>query len=256
MTQTIVSLKKGIDILSLVGAVPGGLTALGISEHLDIPLSTTYRYLSILVEEELLHKDQDSVKYKLGLVPFLLANTVTAQKRLVDIGLPQMEVLAKHSRETVLLTVISGWKGICLEKVESPNLIKLSLDRGSSLPLHAGASSKILLAYQKESFVQALIEEVGLPKYTENTITDPDLMREELERIRRQSFAYSDQEADLGARAIAAPIYDHTGNAVAGLSLAGPKDRINDKNIPQLIELVKETAINISQQGLGYSPPT
>jgi DNA-binding IclR family transcriptional regulator len=150
-----------------------------------------------------------------------------------------------------LLTVISGWEAICIEKVETNRLIKLSLERGSSLPLHAGASSKILLAYQEDSFIDSMFEKTHLTKFTDNTITDPIRLKKELKAIVKQGFAFSDQEVDLGARAIGAPIFDHKGKVVAGLTVAGPRERITNKNIPKLIRLVKEAAQKASYD-LGY----
>jgi DNA-binding IclR family transcriptional regulator len=162
-----------------------------------------------------------------------------------------MKSLSSLSGETVLLTVISGWEAICIEKVETNRLIKLSLERGSSLPLHAGASSKILLAYQEDSFIDSMFEKTHLTKFTDNTITDPIRLKKELKVIVKQGFAFSDQEVDLGARAIGAPIFDHKGKVVAGLTVAGPRERITNKNIPKLIRLVKEAAQKASYD-LGY----
>jgi DNA-binding IclR family transcriptional regulator len=128
----------------------------------------------------------------------------------------------------------------------------LSLDRGVSFPLYAGASSKILLAYQEDSYVESFLKKVHLVRLTQNTITDPAQLRKELKTIRKQGHSFSDQEADPGARAIGAPIFDHRGKIVAGLSIAGPRDRINEKNMVRLIRLLKETVAKISKD-LGYT---
>jgi len=118
------------------------------------------------------------------------------------------------------------------------------------MPLHAGASSKILLAYLPAE-EQDRIMERGLPRYTENTITDPIQLKKELAGIREKGYAYSDQELDSAAKAIAAPIRDHSGKAIAGLSLAGSVDRFNEENLERYIRLVKECADKISKV-LGY----
>jgi DNA-binding IclR family transcriptional regulator len=165
-----------------------------------------------------------------------------------------MKSLASLSGETVLLTVISGWEVICIEKVEATRLIKLSLERGSSLPLHAGASSKILLAYQENSFIDSMFKKTQLTKFTDNTITDPARLKRELKAIVKQGFSFSDQEVDLGARAIGAPLFDHKGKVVGGLTVAGPRERISDREKERLIRLVKETAKRASHD-LGYTEP-
>jgi DNA-binding IclR family transcriptional regulator len=147
--------------------------------------------------------------------------------------------------------MIHGWESLCVEKIESPRRIKLSVAMGDTLPLHAGGSSKILLAYQDESFVDAMIKNVGLVALTENTITDPVRLKNELKLIRSRGFAYSDSEVDYGARAAAAPVFDSKGGLVAGISVAGPRDRINDEMIKQLTEMVTECGRKISYD-LGY----
>ncbi len=87
-------------------------------------------------------------------------------------------------------------------------------------------------------------------KLGRNTITDPDELKRELARIRRQGFSESYSEFDLGVGSVAAPIFDHKGRIIASISAAGPADRIIE-NKQKLIELVMETAWAISLE-LGY----
>lgn len=251
MKNSVSLLDKGLDILCLFDFDNGALSAQSISEQLNIPLSTTYRYLMTLEKRVFLIRESGTKNFKLGFMLFKLGNIVSSQMKLVDIVLPHMKSLSSESGETVLLTVINGWEAMCLEKVETNKVIKLSLERGLSLPLHAGASSKILLAYQKESFINSMLKNTTLTRFTKNTITDPILLKKELKKIPKQGFAFSDQEADLGARAIGAPIFNHKRELVAGLSIAGPRERITNKNIPKLIRLVKEAAQKASHD-LGY----
>ncbi len=251
MKASVSSLDKGIDILCSFDSEKAAQSAQSISERLNIPLSTTYRYLTTLENRGFLLRESGTNLFKLGFMLFRLGNIVSSQMKLVDIVLPHMKFLSSGSGETVLLTVINGWEAMCLEKVETNKMIKLSLERGSGLPLHAGASSKILLAYQKDSFINSMLKNKELARFTKNTITDATLLKEELKKIVKQGFAFSDQEADLGAKAIGAPIFNHKGEMAAGLSIAGPKERINNKNMPQLIRLVQEAAAKASHD-LGY----
>jgi len=251
MKNLVSSLDKGLDILCCFDFEKKAQSAQSISERLNIPLSTTYRYLMTLGKRGFLVRDSGTKAFKIGFMLFKLGNIVSSQMKLVDIVLPHMKSLSSDSGETVLLTVINGREAMCLEKVETNKMIKLSLERGLCLPLHAGASSKILLAYQKESFINSMLKNTALARFTKNTITDATLLKKELKRIRKQGFAFSDQEADLGAKAIGAPIFNHKGELVAGLSIAGPKERITNKNIPKLIRLVQGAAEKASHD-LGH----
>ena len=252
MQKAVYSLQKGLEILCCFGLDRPTLSAQAISKELNIPLSTTYRYVQSLEEKQFLIKSPGTKKYGLGFMLFQLGNIAASQTKLVQVVMPHMETLASLSGETVFLTVLSGRRTVCLERIEAQKAIRMSLERGSSLPLHAGASSKILLAYQENSFVESMVREVGLERFTPNTITDLERLKEELEAIRRRGFAFSDQEVDLGAKAISAPILDQKGRIIAGLSVAGPSERINERSMQQLCELVKGYAQRISHD-LGYS---
>ncbi len=253
MDKTFSSLEKAIDILNFFCFENRVLSAQEISSQLSIPLSTTYKYLDVLLKRGFLSKNPDTKKFFLGLTIFKMGNLVAAQIKPIDIAQRHMKDLANLSGETVTLTIINCWESLCVEKIESPRRIKLSVAMGDTLPLHAGASSKVLLAYQETSFVDAMIDNVGLAALTENTVTDPDRLEKELKLIRSQGFAYSDSEVDYGARAAAAPVFDSKGRLVAGIAVAGPRDRINDKTAQNLIQSVIESAGKISSD-LGYLP--
>jgi IclR family KDG regulon transcriptional repressor len=239
MGQSITSLQKGLDILRLFDFDSETFSAQAISGRLSIPLSTTYRYLETLREKGFLVRNQETKAYELGFMLFKLGDIVSSRMRLAEIVQPHMKSLSSLSEV------------VCIEKVETNRRIKLSLERGSSLPLHAGASSKILLAFEEEQFVDALLKRGPLTKFTRSTITDPRRLRKELRTIRKQRFSVSDQEVDRGAIAIGAPLMDHRGKAVAGLTVAGPRERINGKKKEELIEMVIEFAQKASHD-LGY----
>lgn len=247
------SLEKALDILCSFDLDDSEFTAQEIADAQNLPLSTIYRYLDVLVQRGFLAKEPGNPKFTLGLTLFKLGNIAASRIQLMDVALPHMQRLSRQAGETVLLTVPSGYEAICLERVETRRLIKLSLERGASLPLYAGASSKILLAYQEESFVDTMIAERGLQRLTKYTLTHPARLKKELKKIREQGFAFSDSEADLGARAVAAPIFGHQGKLIAGLTVAGPADRIKTNEVDRLAAQVVSTADTIFQE-LGFAP--
>lgn len=255
LKRPIFSLQKGLDILCCFNFNDEALSAQIISHRLNIPLSTTYRYLETLEERGFLAKSNEGKHYTLGFTAFQLGNIVAIQLRLVNIALPHMKSLALLSGETVFLSIISGWRMLVLETVETRTPVKLTVEPGSTQPLYAGAPSKILLAYQKESFIDSLFQKVVLRKYTENTPTDPMAIRKELRTIREQGFAFSYQEVDLGACAIAAPIRDGKGNVIACIAAGGPRERFSEETKPRLIQMVKDTASRISHDLMYPQPP-
>ncbi|MBW2207217.1 MAG: IclR family transcriptional regulator [Deltaproteobacteria bacterium] len=251
MGRPFASLEKAIEILSLFDSEHQGLSAREISRMLSIPLSTTYKYLDLFLRKGFLSKDARTRELSLGLGIFKMGNLAAERISIVDIALPYMHSLSVKSGETVTLTVLHGMEGLCVETVESPRIVRLTIRKGSTLPLHAGASQKVLLAYQDESFIDAMIEEKGLAKLNENTITDAAQLKNELELIRKQGFTQSVSEVDAGAGSIGAPVFDHSGGVTAGLTLVGPANRILGENRESLMDMVTDSARSISME-LGY----
>lgn len=244
--RSIGSLQKGLDILCCFTFEDETLSAQVISKRLSIPLSTIYRYLETLEEKGFLSKDGGK-NYQLGYMAFQLGNIIALQRKLVNKALPYLKSLSSISGETIFLSMIAGWRTLVLETVEAPSRLKLTVDPGSTQPLYAGAASKILLAYQKDSFINSFFQKIVMTKVAENTTTDRSLIRKELRIIREQGFAFSCQEVDSGASAIAAPIFNRKGSVIAGLVAAGPKERFSEQTRPQLIKMLKDSAKKISE---------
>lgn len=251
MKKTFASLERAIDMLSLFSTARQGLSALEISKSLSIPLSTTYKYLQIFLEKEFLTKDEETKRFYLGLSIFKMGILAGERISLLKIAHPHLNALAGYCEETVLLVVPHGREILCLDAIESPRMIKLTIKKGTTLPFHAGAPGKVLLAYQDESFIDAVIQNPGLIKLNENTITDPVQLSRELSLIKQQRYCQSHSEVDSGAAALAAPIFGHNGGIAAGLAIAGPADRILGENKEKLLSGIIQSARTISAE-LGY----
>ncbi len=252
MGKPFASIEKAIDILSLFNSEQNEISANEISDRLGMPLSTTYKYIDIFLKKGFLSKDPHSKKITLGLTIFKMGILAAEKISLINVAVPYMKSLVKQSGETVVLTVIDGLEALCVETIESSRMVRLTIKPGSTIPLHAGATSKVLLAYQDDAFIEHMIKIAGLKKLNKNTITDQQSLKKELELIRKQGFAFSDSEVDSGAAAISSPIFEHKGILKAGLSVAGPTERIKSKEYDKLIFVVCDTARMISND-LGYS---
>ena len=252
MESQISSINRALEILCLFDSnYPELLSAQEISKLLKVPLSSTYKYLNILIEKQFLRKEAGDKKYRLGLMVYKLSRRFIHEMGFLDVARSYMKSLSDFSGETVFISVVDGWNGLIIEKAEPSKPVKLSVERGSILPLHAGAAQKVLLAYQKDSFLDAYIKTNGLTKMMPNTITDPDELRKELETIKEQGFAYSDSEVESWAMAIAAPVFDHEKRILAGLTIAVPSHQERKENLQELIGWVKDCSLKISRE-LGY----
>lgn len=240
------TLEKGINILFLFNEDHPVLDVPTIVNHLKLPKSTVYRYIQTLVSKGLLEKNTRLGSYQLGMKVLELARIVRQRLNIIDYAYPIMEELASKSGETVLLMGLYGRKAICMERIESRHSLRLSFERGTVHYLHAGASAKVLLAHLGEEQREQVIKEEGLPRLTDETITEREELGQELSKIREEGYAISTGEVDSGAFAIAAPIFDEHGRGTASLSIGGPLYRLDNRRKEQYIKWVTEAAKQIT----------
>ncbi len=242
------SLLRAIDILDLLEQ-NAALSVTEISDHLALPRSTTYKYLAVMRECRFVDYDQSLEKYKLGMKLFEFGNAVQNRFAIHRIAHPYMEELSNQLGETVGLTVLDRNDAVYVEKVEpetNSTMVILSR-RVIRFPLHAGAASKILLAHQHDEKIETFLKTQKLVKYTEKTIVDPDKLRKEVRAIRKAGYAFSEEEIDVGVRAVAAPVFDHEGKIAAGLVVFGPTQRIDEQKKEKILKSILECSKKISK---------
>lgn len=250
------SLAHGLEVLLLYDTSTLLLTVNEISRRLGYTQSKTYRLVRTLIKYGLLQEQHGTAQYSLGINTFRIGLLAQQQFNLPLIARPFMKELSNLTKETVVLTAVNGTKGIVLDRVESEEPIRYSLFQpGATIPLHCGASSKIIMAFLPEEEWDRVIAQEGLHRYTSNTITDGDRLKAHLRKIRKDGYAFSDQEVDRDVRAVAAPILNERKELIAGLSIAGPAYRINKKKVSFLGKLVIECARKISSS-MGFESYT
>jgi IclR family KDG regulon transcriptional repressor len=217
-----------------------------LSTQLDLPKSTLHRFLVGLESHGILRRDAGDKKWRLGYRLFIWGSLAAESTGLRQIARPIMHELVAATGETALLTVYHNHEVICIDKVETSHHVRLSLEVGARRACHAGASSKVLMAYLPEEEVEAIIQKKGLPKLCTNTITDPEDLKAELTRIRECGYAMSIEETDLGAWGVAAPIHDWKGQVVGAIGVAGPTLRYDEDKVQQHVVLCRQAARNIS----------
>lgn len=244
------SFAHGLEILFLYDVSHSAFTIFEICKRLGYSQSKAYRLVRTLIKYGLIKENKGTAQYSLGLNALRIGLLAQKQFNIAAIARPHMNQLSKITKETVLLAGVNGTKGIVLDRVESEEPIRYSLFQpGATIPLHAGASSKILMAYLPEEEWDRIIRIEGLKQYTPNTITKVGKLKAHLREIRKKGYAFSDQEADRDVRAVGAPIFSAVGELVASLSVAGPAYRMNKKKMMgSCAKLVMEVAEKISSE--------
>ncbi len=223
-----------------------------LSLHLKLPKSTLHRFLVGLERHGIMRRDENG-RWLLGYRLFIWGSLAVESTGLRQVATPVMRELAQRTGETVLLTEYRDGAVICTEKIETTHSVRLAMHVGAIRAPHAGASSKILMAYLPPAEVAKVIQARGLPRLCTNTITEPTALEAELARIRELGYAQSYEETDIGAWGIATPIRDWRGEVVAGLGIAGPTVRYSKRQMQTYVQLCREAADRISAV-LGYRP--
>lgn len=217
-----------------------------LSARIELPKSTLHRFLISMESHGILRRDAGDKRWRLGYRLFIWGNLAEDSTELRHIARPIMRDLVAATGETAILTVYQEQESICIGKVETNRPVRLTLNVGTRRSPHAGASSKVLMAYLPEDEIQALIRDRGLPKLCANTITEPDALTAELAVIRERGYAISHEETDRGAWGVATPIGDGRGNVIAAVGVAGPRSRFDDERVQEYVTLCQQAARRIS----------
>lgn len=240
------SAEKTLDILELFNFETRTLTVSEIAEKLNQPQSSVYRHLRVLKEREYITENQDG-QYRLGYKFLKMARVVRSDNSLMKVARPEMEKLMEVTKETIILSVRSNYHAVCLEAIQSNHSINVSSEQGGIMPLHCGASSKVLLADMDEAFIDSMFEKGLVKKYLSNSLFEKKELMANLEEIRRTGYAYSDEEIDKGVVAYGIAIQDFNGRVIASLSVAGPRDRMLQQDKDFFIHHLKEASTKIEQ---------
>ncbi|GAX91546.1 IclR family transcriptional regulator [Effusibacillus lacus] len=217
------------------------------------PKSSVHRMMGSLEEMGFLVKD-DEGKYSLGLLFLQFGQLVAERLDIRHVALPVMTRLRDEVGEAVNLIVRDGNEAIYIEKVDTTEPVRVYTRIGRRAPMYAGACPRILLAFLPEHEREQYLKEVELKPIGFGTITDPDRLRSVLLESRKTGYSISHSELHNHTSAVGAPIFNHTGQAVAGLSIVGPEARFQEEQLPTLIEKVILAANEISHK-LGWPGP-
>ena len=213
---------KVMAIVEVLLETDGNIGIRELASKTDISKSAVQRILDSLEENGWVSQDAKTLSYRIGFKLLSMTNSWRLRLELTRHSHDEMVKLCDESRQTILLLVLDGYRGICLDKVEPERTIKLVAEMGKVFPLHAAACGKILLAFAHPSLQNHILES-PLEPYTPLTIIAPSKLRLEIEKIRKERKAVSVEEMTFGAAEIPVPILNPDGSLIAALSIAGPK---------------------------------
>jgi len=225
----------------------GGLTLNELTLRTGIAKSTVFRILHTLNHLGYVLRDAART-YHLSHSLASLVSEVAASDALRRLALPYMLRLRDEFGETVNLGHLHVDKVVYLEVVPSEYALRLHERPGASVPVHASALGKAILAFSPPDVVESLTQNRALSSHTPNTITEPAAFLRELQRVRVQGYALDREETVLLATCVGAPILDAGGRAVAALSISGPSSRFQPRRDRRVIPSLLGVAAELSQR--------
>ena len=248
----ITALQRGLRLLHLFSESPRGLTAKQVTALSRLPVSTVHRFLANLVTAGFLNRDGEGTHY-LGIACFSIGQAAVGQLDIRRLSLPYLRELNQQTRETIHLTVRHGLSAVYVEKLDSPEPLRIHSRIGAAVPLYCTAVGKVMLAYMPPDEQERVLPELNIKRQTPNSVGNLQELKAELYRVRKNGYACDLEENELHIRCVAAPIWDHTGSVQSSVSITAPTVRMPVTRLRQLAPLIQKAGLQISLE-LGYQP--
>lgn len=250
---TILSVERAVILLRKMSEETTPIGVRELARIIGFSPSTVQKLLNSLEVQGLVKQDPKTEGYELGLGIFRLGASVLHQLDVHKVARPRLKELTEQTSESsylALLTPNMKWY-VFVDKVESTHLLRWTADLGAWRPLNCTAEGKAMLAHLPDEHLDYLKSEGFFRDSTPNSITEPEKLRKELEKVKDRGWAYSDEEFAEGVRAVAGPVFNYSGNILGAVSVVGPTLRLSDDSIGDLSEIIREKSKTISEE-LGF----
>ncbi len=219
-----------------------------LEERSGLPKATLHRMLNELVDERFVIMDERALTYGAGYRILEMANRVWTRSDIRMLARDQLLALSALSGETVQIAVHADTHVVVIDHVESTQSVRLSISVGNKAPVYCSGTGKVLLAWCDAQRQQSIISRISFARFTPNTVTSLPELREDLARISERGYALDLEENFVGTNCIAAPIVDHAGQAIAGISITAPTFRVSVDELVAWKEPLIAAAAEVSRR--------
>jgi DNA-binding IclR family transcriptional regulator len=243
------SVDRALSVLEILAA-HGEAGVTEVAAELGVHKSTAFRLVAVLESRGFVEQLADRGKYRLGFGVVRLAGAAAAQLDIAREGRRICEALAADLGETVNIAILDGDRAVNVSQARGPAALSTHNWVGQGTPLHATSSGKVLLAHAPDA-VRKDVFSRDLQRFTPATITDPEVLRQDLDRIVEQGWGCTVEEYEVGLSAVAAPVRGADGDVIAALSVSGPSFRMASEDFPTLARRVLAGTDELSKR-LGF----
>lgn len=221
----------------------GDLALSELAVRSGLPLPTIHRIVRTLVASGYV-RQLPSRRYGLG--PRLIGLGEAASQMLGSWAQPQLAALVDAVGETANMAMLDGDAVVYVAQAPSRHSMRMFTEVGRRVPVHCTGVGKALIAGLPEPDVRALLARTGMAAQTPHTITDPDALLRELERIRRQGHAVDDAEQELGVRCVAVAVPGVP--SPTAVSVSGPESRVTWAAVEQITPVLHAAAVALGTE--------
>ena len=240
-------INKALDILDTMLSHDGDIGISELANLTGLNVSTVDRITSNLVNRGYLRQQGKRGKYRLGLKFLEFSSAVNETLEIRKLALPFIQKLCNISDESINLAILESDYAVYIEHIESSQVLRTFAKVGNKVPLYCTGIGKVFLANMSEEKKSSYLTNEILYKYTDNTITDINELKNQLFIIQQEGVAIDNGEYDIGTICVASPVKNWAGEVVASISVSGPETRLNIERVEELKKLTKDYGLEISR---------
>jgi DNA-binding IclR family transcriptional regulator len=249
--EDIRGMARALAIIEHLAVRPGRVV--DVTHEMGLPWATVHRIITQLAKADFLRRDPETKRYEVGPALWLAGATYTANHRVLRAALPYLHKAEQINGIAVQLAERVGNQAVAIYAAQPYATDISKAQYGYHFPLHCGSKGKVLLAFAEPDFIKQYLRR-PLEKLTEATITDPDELRQEMQKIRQSGYSVTVADVQPFTGSIAAPIRDASGTVVASLCFIVRKSQIqNEQRREQLLEHLLRASHSASID-LGWRP--
>lgn len=233
-----------LEELARIGAPT---TPTAVNEVLGLPKPTIHRLFHTLEEEGFLQRDIDGRSYAPGPRLRRFAGAVLSTTRIRMVRQTILQNLAEELEETCNIAIPERHAMIYLDRVETKWPLRIQLPVGTEVPFHCTASGKMYLGSLRPRLFSKYLSLAALEAHTEHTLTDPAVLRDEIEKVAERGHATDNEEFMAGMVAVAVPINDAQGRLMSTLSVHAPTQRVSLADLEVHLQRLKAAAADLSE---------
>lgn len=233
------SLARGLAVIRVFDADHPQLNLSEVARRAAIPPAAARRFLRTL--EALGYVRADGRSFSLTPRVLELGFSYLSALSLPEVVQPHLERLSREVDESASAAVLSGADIVYVARVPTRRIMTVGITIGTSFPAYATSMGRVLLAALPGEERRALLASAEPRALTERTLTDPEALDAELDRVAEQGWALVDGELEAGLRSLAAPVHGRDGGVVAAVNVSmsatrHPVEQVREHHLPRLLE--------------------